>query len=288
MHGIPRPDTVIAHHLTGFLLAAGLCLTATTSAAGSPTKTPSVSLGSKKQQTAEPLNRLVLRAVEKMPRGGGYQTGVTAFSRLCDDAVSWNERAERLTFKPRRATPSFCSEAVYFVFVLALQEWERENRLRFPGGFWQYMRPYRNQADGVRGWGRMNANGPGLAKWAYELRAGVNFTDIRKALPGDFLKIFWTPRIGAREYGHFVIYLGMTKSADGTPLVRFWSSNTDAGYGIKCAALSDCKRLLFTRIVNPKQFAAYNRLPDTDEWLFSLLKKEVSPREMLKRCGIKP
>ncbi len=280
---------MIVRRLTVFLLTAGLCLSAAaTPSAKVPRKTPSVSAASKQQQSTEPLNRLVLRAIKKMPQGGGYQTGRVAFSRLCDEAVIWDERNQRPIFKPRRATPSFCSEAAYFALVLALQEWERENRLRFPAGFWQYMRPSVAQADGVRGWGRMNANGPGLAKWAHELRAGINFSDIRKARPGDFLKIFWTPRIGAREYGHFVIYLGTAHSADGTPLVRFWSSNTDAGYGIKYAALSDCKRLLFTRIVHPRQFAAYNRLPETDEWLLSLMKKEVSPREMFKRCGIKP
>lgn len=280
------------HRPVVFLLLTGICLSETSEAAAPSAKTsrksPAVSVTVNRQQATEPLNRLVLRAIQKMPQGGGYQTGRDAFSRLCDEAVIWDERTQRLRFKPHRARPSFCSEAAYFALVLALQEWESENKLRFSGGFWQYMQPFLGQSDGVRGWGRMNANGPGLAKWAHELRAGINFTDIRKARPGDFLKIFWTPNIGAREYGHFVIYLGTAHSADGTPLVCFWSSNVDTGYGVKYAALSDCKRMLFTRIVNPKQFAAYDRLPETDEWLLSLLKKEVSPREMLRRCGIKP
>lgn len=234
----------------------------------------------------EALNTHVLAAVRRMPRGGGYQTGALAFQRLCTDAVEWNERWGKLDVSPRSATPSFCSEAAYLVLVLALQDWEKRNRVRFSREFWRYMLPEYGQADGVRGWGRLNANGPGLAKWACELGFGVNFTEARHARMGDFLKIFWTERIGRREFGHFVVFLGWDRAPDGQCLLCFWSSNMGEGYGVKKVPLADCKRLLFTRITRPAAFAGFARLPETDAWLQSLLKEEVSPEEMLRRCGL--
>lgn len=238
-------------------------------------------------QAEQALNAHTLAVLGRMPRGGGYQTGALAFQRLCTDAVEWNERRGRLDVSPRSATPSFCSEAAYLALVLSLQEWEKCNRVRFSREFWRYMLPEYGQADGVRGWGRLNANGPGLAKWAYELGFGVNFTDVRRARPGDFLKIFWTEKIGSREFGHFVIFLGWRRDEAGQWLLCFWSSNVGAGYGAKSVPLSDCKRLLFTRITRPTAFAGFARLPETDEWLQNLLKREVSAAEMLRRCGLR-
>ncbi len=235
---------------------------------------------------AEPLNAYVIGAIGRMPRGGGYQTGALAFARLCGEAVRWDERGGRLEISPRSAQPSFCSEAVYMVLTLALQDWERARRVRFSREFWQYMAPEYGQADGVRGWGRLNANGPGLAKWASELGCGYSFTDIRLAQPGDFLKIFWTKKIGSSEFGHFVVFLGWRKDKNGQLLLRFWSSNMDMGYGVKDVPLADCGRLLFTRIHRPAAFANFARLPETDEWLQSLLKREVTAAEMWRRCGM--
>lgn len=234
----------------------------------------------------DPLNSFVIGAIARMPRGGGYQTGEQAWKQFCNEAVSWDEERGSLDLSPRAARPSFCSVAAYFALTLALQDWERARRVRFSRAFWQYMVPAYGQADGVRGWGRLNANGPGLAKWARELGCGVNFTDVRLARPGDFLKIFWTEKIGAGEFGHFVVFLGWKKNENGQWLLRFWSSNMGMGYGVKETPLSDCKRLLFTRIHRPAAFAGFARLPETDVWLQSLLQREVSATDMLRRCGI--
>lgn len=234
----------------------------------------------------DPLNTFVLRAIAHMPRGGGYQTGTQAWTRFCNEAVRWDEDRGRLDMSPRAARPSFCSVAAYFALTLALQEWERARRVRFSRDFWRYMMPEYGQADGVRGWGRLNANGPGLAKWARELGSGFSFTDVRRARPGDFLKIFWTEKIGSSEFGHFVVFLGWKKDEKGQWLLRFWSSNMGTGYGVKEVPLSDCKRLLFTRIHRPAAFAGFARLPETDEWLQFLLKRGVSASDMLRRCGV--
>lgn len=238
------------------------------------------------QKAHQPLNAHVLAALQRMPRGGGYQTGALAFRQLCT-AVTWNERLGRLDVSPRSATPSFCSEAAYLALVLALQDWEKSNRVHFAREFWAYMLPEFGQQDGVRGWGRLNANGPGLAKWAHELGFGVSFTDVRRARPGDFLKIFWTEKVGSREFGHFVVFLGWQKGEAGQWLLRFWSSNTGEGYGVKSVPLADCRRLLFTRITCPAGFAGFARLPENDEWLGELLKREVSAAEMYRRCGLR-
>lgn len=234
----------------------------------------------------DPLNSFVIGALARIPRGGGYQTGAQAWTRFCGEAVRWDEARGRLEMSPRAAQPSFCSVAAYFALTLALQDWERARRVRFSREFWLYMMPVYGQADGERGWGRLNANGPGLAKWARELGSGFNFTDVRRARPGDFLKIFWTEKIGSSEFGHFVVFLGWKKDENGQWLLRFWSSNMGSGYGVKEVPLSDCKRLVFTRIHRPAAFAGFARLPETDEWLQSLLKRGVSASDMLQRCGV--
>lgn len=232
------------------------------------------------------LNAMVLKAVASMPRGGGYSTSREALERMCTEAVSWNARAENLRLNPRKATPSFCSEAAYFVFLLTLQHWEKAIGMRLPGNVWQYLAPRFPQPDGCGAWGRMNANGPGMAKWARDLGFGVNFTDVSKAFPGDFLKIFWTDEIGSREFGHFVVFLGLERDKAGKPTLRFWSSNQGMGYGVKSVSLDSCKRLLFTRLTNPAALVKYNRLPETDEWLASLLQKRVSVKEMNRMCNL--
>lgn len=231
------------------------------------------------------LNRLVLKAVSLMPGGGGYAVDRTAMLALVD-AVRWDEKNGRLRLYPAKAKPSFCSSACYLVLMEALQLWEKENRLRFSPGFWQYMHCRYGQADGDKGWGRINGNGPALAKWVHELGAGVNFTDIKKAAPGDFLKIFWTNEIGQREYGHLVVFLGADFNVP-EPVFTFWSSNMNDGYGKKTIPLSQAKRLVFTRVTNVPMFNAYHRLPEKDEWVSSLLRKSVTLEEVKRKCGIR-
>jgi hypothetical protein len=231
------------------------------------------------------FNALVQRVVSKMPNGGNYSTGREAFDRLCTKVFAWQPNYHRLAVYPREARPSFCSEACYLVFVQSLQLWCQQVRRNFSDNFWISLLVYPGQKDGMGAWGRMNSNGPGMAKWVHDLRAGVNFTDPSKAAPGDFMKIFWTDQIGAREFGHFVIFQGLGNSAQG-PTITFWSSNMDGGYGKKTILLSQVRRMIFTRITHPENFANAIRLPETDEWLASLLSVSVTPRDVVKKCGI--
>ena len=233
------------------------------------------------------LNALVLKAVQRMPKGGGYATSRKALNRLCFEAITHDKVRQNLRLRPDRAKPSFCSSACYMVFLLTLRHWEQAIQMRLPEDVWLYLAPSPEQHDGKGAWGRANANGPGLAKWAHDLGFGINFTDITKAKPGDFLKIFWTTEIGAREFGHFVVFLGCTReSATGETKIKFWSSNMNEGYGCKEVPLSSCKRMIFTRLTQPARLTRWKHLPEVDTWLQSLLNKRVSERNMLKACGI--
>ena len=75
----------------------------------------------------------------------------------------------------------------------------------------------------------------------HRLGAGINFEDWRKARPGDFMKIFWTDRIGRRESGHLTVLV-----KDGGDQVTFWSSNIPDGYGARTVPKSRIRRVIFT------------------------------------------
>lgn len=227
----------------------------------------------------------VLAALRKIPVGGGYSTKRKAAENLAHKAVVWNEATGSLSISPRLAQPSFCSEACYLALLLALQEWERTASNPLSPACRKYLRVDFGQPDGRRGWGRMNANGPGLAKWVRDLEAGVNFTDPAAARPGDFLKIFWTPEIGKKEFGHMVVFLGLEKTKDG-PGLRFWSSNKPLGFGEKVVPLAKINRMIFTRIERPERFAASVSLPETDAWLADMQRRSFSWKEVGNTCGL--
>jgi len=119
--------------------------------------------------------------------------------------------------------------------------------------------------------GRWNANGPGAARLFYELNAGDNFTDIAKALPGDFLKIWWTNQIGAKERRHLVVFQGTRRDESGERYLRFWSSNIPDGYGEKEIPMCNAKRLLFSRLSRPKGLQDASKLPADDKFLAAML-----------------
>lgn len=234
------------------------------------------------------MNAYIVHAVNQMPTGGGYATTEEAFTRLRNEAIVWNESAQRLILRPEKATPSFCSEACYIVLLQALSNWEKRNpQYRLPTSCWKKMAVSNPQHDGEGPWGCVNANGPGLAKWISDLGAGVNFSDPKQAMPGDFLKIFWTDEIGAKEFGHLVVFVAYGRNPDdGTLCIRFWSSNQGKGYSVNTVPASSIKRMIFTRITNPLAFRNINKLPEVDEWLANLLKVRLSPEEMKRKCRI--
>lgn len=226
-----------------------------------------------------PLNRLVIESVEQMPTGGGYSPSIAA-NRALGQAVG--TRDGMLSVNPSHATPSYCSGATYLVFLKTLSSLQQSrNQLDLSPETISALKPA-GQPDGTGIWGRWNANGPGTARLFYELGLGPNFTDLRKALPGDFLKIFWSDAIGATEHGHSVVFLGYDSKTDS---LTFWSSNIPGGYGRKSVPLRKIHRMLFSRLEHPGNI---NRplISRTDRYLSSLEHRSSGAAEMTSQCGL--
>jgi hypothetical protein len=246
----------------------------------------------KKEKSAKPesgksksaaWNEAVLRAIERMPEGGGYSTAKDAFDAL-QQAVRWGEE-DKPEIIPKAAQPAFCSGATYVVFLIALAQEQFQGHLSLIPDVWRELMIH-GQQDGEGAWGRWNANGPGTARLLYETGAGRNFTDWNEAKPGDFLKIFWNDQIGVSEKGHSVVYLA-TEVDNGEEVVSFWSSNQPDGYGTKKVPRSKIKRAVFSRLETPNKLAGILKMPKQDPLLTSLIQQAVSPEEAAKAIGIK-
>lgn len=231
---------------------------------------------------AADFNEVILGQVRAMPSGGGYATTTGAH-----DALSSAARFEPsgLRIRAESAMPSYCSGATYLVFLKSLGELQRRGHLHIDRATWAALLPAK-VADGVGVWGRWNANGPGTPRLFHELGLGPNFSEISRAKPGDFLKIFWTDEVGRDERGHSVVFLGL-ESRDGTEYVRFWSSNKPGGYGEKSVARSKIARTIFSRLESPARIAAVTTLADRDPYLASLLTKRSSFSEAARLSGIR-
>lgn len=235
-------------------------------------------------QTIPDINRLVLARIATMPVGGAYAASHDASLRLQGAARLAGDG--RLLLQPEAAAPTYCSGATYLVFLGVIQALRDRGVLELDEETLGRL-PVRGQADGQGVWGRWNANGPGTARLFHELRLGSNFSSIRDALPGDFMKIFWTPEVGAAEHGHSVVFLGL-ETRDGAPAVRFWSSNKPGGYGEKSVPLSRVSRAIFSRLETPANLSRARDLPAVDSYLSSLQRKRSSFREAALQCGFLP
>jgi len=228
------------------------------------------------------FNEIILRTIKKMPHAGSYSVSAKANANLRRAIVI--DESGALAVHPDAAKPSFCSGATYLVFLMALQDLEKSGQLKLGKNASERFL-HKSQPDGAGVWGRWNANGPGVARLFYELNAGENFSDLAKAKPGDFLKVWWTDEIGAKERGHMVVYLGHRSDESGEQLLRFWSSNIPDGYGAKEIPLSKAKRMLFSRLLRPEALRDAPSLPAKDEFLASMLTKSFSMEEVLDMTG---
>lgn len=227
-------------------------------------------------------NMAVLRAIEKLPIGGGYAVHQEARQAL-QAAVAWED--DKPSIRPAAAQPSFCSGATYLSLVILLAQEQKGGKLSLSPEVWRQLM-VEGQPDGEGVWGRWNANGPGTARLFHELGVGRNFTEWSQARPGDFLKIFWNDAIGAAEKGHSVVFLerGMVEGED---MVAFWSSNQPGGYGVKQVPFSKIRRAIFSRLERPQNFSRVLELPPNDPLLTSLIKGNVEPSVAAKACGLK-
>ena len=92
-------------------------------------------------------------------------------------------------------------------------------------------------------------------------KLGRNFDDFAQAMPGDFMKIFWSSEVGKYERGHSVIFLGMEKQY-GLDYVRFWSSNIPLGYGIKTVPRSKIIHAIFSQTRDALEPDSHKRCAD--------------------------
>ncbi len=217
-----------------------------------------------------------------MPNGGGYSVNRAAKRNLVRSVQLAKDQT--LVLAPDLARPSFCSGATYLALLGALAEMEKQGMPISREAKERLVLLEHPDGEGI--WGRWNANGPGTARLFQELRLGTNFTELEKAQPGDFLKLWWTDGIGAKERGHSVIFLGTGRADDGTATIRFWSSNVPDGFGEKTVSLSKVKHMVFSRLEHPERFNAISKLPMKDAYLASMLEVDESFSGMTKKLGL--
>jgi len=218
----------------------------------------------------------VLAQVQAMPRGGVYAANRLAMERFTS-AVG--VRNGTLSVQAATAAPNFCSEATYLVFLKTIAAQQALD----PATLDTLL--IHGQPDGQGVWGRWNANGPGTARLFHELGLGRNFDDFEQARPGDFMKIFWSSEVGSRERGHSVVFLGC-EQRNGVATVRFWSSNTPAGYGEKAVPRSKIAYAIFSRLEHPEALNRLPALPSTDAYLARLNALRSSVAEARAKTGI--
>ncbi|MDB6137243.1 MAG: hypothetical protein JWO94_315 [Verrucomicrobiaceae bacterium] len=230
-----------------------------------------------------PFNTLILQKISQMPKGGGYSTGRVAKDQLQASILPLPAH-RRFSIHAASAQPSFCSGATYLVFTSLVNTLLEQGRLVLSSQAVAAIANL-NQDDGYGVWGRWNANGPGTARLFYELGAGENFSDFEQARPGDFMKIWWNDYVGAKEFGHSVIYLGRDKPAGGEESVRFWSSNQSVGYGEKTVPRSKIRRALFSRFQHLEALTKVAALPKRDDYLAEMLRRNSGEAELAALTG---
>jgi len=249
---------------------------------------PKVNPMTNKSQTHSMSNALglsdaVYGMLLQMPQGGTYSTSSQAIINF-RKSMKVGEQGD-LLITPKGAVPSFCSSATYLVFLLTLADLQKEKRLKLTKEDLEKLL-YARQPDGVGVWGRWNANGPGTARLFQALELGENFMDIEDARRGDFLKIWWSDEVGAKEHGHSVIYLGTRIDEKGEQQLNFWSSNIPGGYGEKEVPITKAKHLLFSRLINPQNLDRLPKLAPRDQYLVSMSSKSVTFDDVLNELGI--
>lgn len=227
------------------------------------------------------FNGVIMEQINQMPRGGKYSVSRFATIRLQSAA---HFESGKFFILPSAASPSYCSGATYLVFMKTIEAARAAGSLHLDYATLEQL-IIRNQRDGEGIWGRWNANGPGTARLFYELGLGRNFEEFEQAIPGDFMKIFWSPEVGKREHGHSVIFLGMEKQY-GLDNVRFWSSNIPLGYGVKSVPRNKIIRAIFSRLERPENLTRISTVPATDPYLAGLLSRRSSLSEAKAKCGM--
>jgi len=251
-----------------------------------------------------PINSLILETIEEMPQAGGYaryQRDLPENQRFQQLYATVDDLQTairvgiggKLKVNPAAAgAPSFCSSATYLLFCEVLETLQEEGKMSVSRALNQELADVgatraviHGDLDGVGLFGHWNANGPGTGVLFARLNLGTNFSSFERALPGDFLKIFWNDAIGKGERGHLVVYLGENESGDA---IEVWSSNLSnedgtGGYGTMWVDKSRIQRALFSRFENPENLVRwldFSEAEKTSDYLVSILTEGSTGAEM--------
>jgi LysM repeat protein len=233
-------------------------------------------------QTA-PWNKWILRTMDLIPLGGGYATNRAALDGLSKAIKIGNNG---LTVDAQLARPSFCSGGTYVLFVQVLQRLSQEGLLKLSTEELQRLLVVKGQKDGQGVWGRWNANGPGIALLFHDYGLGSNFESFDDAQPGDFMKIFWTDEVGAKEFGHLVVYMGRHTDSKGITFIRFWSSNHPDGYGTKEVPMSKIHWAIFSRLLYLDKIKTLPDVGSLDTVSRDMQKRSFSHDEVRRMTGM--
>ncbi len=195
------------------------------------------------------LNRLVLEGVDAVqgtaPDGGGYFIGVSA--NPPESPVGYAiELGDETLWSPERTT-SFCSGSTYAALMEALDLASEGSGAGLGPNALEELRMTEadgtRREDGVRLWGRWNADGNG-SEFALVDYAGAGIVVPEDAArPGDFANISW--RTGA---GHSVVFLGWHTDFAGRKFMRYWSSQPSTnGFGDELVSLDRIREIQFVR-----------------------------------------
>ena len=212
-----------------------LCIIAT------PLCFPHVTLSASETMQLPIGNRAIISSLKELPKEGGYATSPDSKKYLETSLGMIREG-----IKPPKSGASFCSSATYLALAAALKKMEMAGRLSISEDCWENLLET-ELSDGHGAWGIWNANGPGAARLIGLAGLGYSFTDLSSALPGDFLKFFWTPKIGREERGHLVVFLG-SRESDGRTMIRYWSSNRPNGMGVDEVPIDEIHNPIFSRL----------------------------------------
>ncbi|MDA7922278.1 hypothetical protein N9B73_11020 [Verrucomicrobiales bacterium] len=235
---------------------------------------------------SEDLNQVILEHIAKMPKGGqyaSYRKDLPDGQRFRDlnqtmidlrTAIDVDRKGRMRIERKRAANYSFCSSATYLLFCDVVASLQKEGVVPADKSFSTEMadvgdpeRVIQGELDGIGMFGHWNADGPGTAVLFHLLNLGPNFSSYKRALPGDFLKIFWNDFIGKGERGHLVVYLGENRSGDS---IQVWSSNLSnddgtSGYGTMWVEKSRIKRALFSRFEQPGNLMNWTMLQASEK-----------------------
>ena len=100
------------------------------------------------------------------------------------------------------------------------------------------------------------------------------------------MKVFWTDKVGSKEFGHLVIYLGQRVDATGATVVKFWSSNHPGGYGQKEVPMTKIHWAIFSRLLNPERIRMLPGPASLDPVLQAMLVRSFSQNEVRRMTAM--